>query len=220
MGSTEVMASSNLAPPDGMEDATFFFNELRDEVGAWSKRNFGEQLPHRPAMGIVEELCELDEGLEEHDPAKVIDAVGDIVIYMADYYYRRGWVFGDAWFERPRDAIPDGHLITHLIGLLCHSHLKGEQNIRGGSVRHDTVMKETCSKVLAYLDHLCTFMDRDLVGIIQGTWAVVGKRDWTKNPNNAHEVAAQTAAVAEIDAALEPVRFREGFLDIDSGRRG
>jgi hypothetical protein len=190
MGSTEAMESSKLAPPDGMEDATFFFDELCREVGAWSQKNFGDQLPHRPMIGIVEELCELDEGLEEKDPAKTIDAMGGVVIYMADYHYRRGWSLGETWQGRPtQQIVPDGKIISKFIRLLCHSHLKSEQNIRGGSAKHDAKMKDTCSGVLAYLEHLGVFMDRDVCGIIQETWETVSKRDWTKNPNNAHEVA-------------------------------
>lgn len=197
---------SNLAPPDGLEDATHYFGELRDQVGKWSQHNFGDQLPHRPAMGIVEELTELSEALDEKDVTKVLDAVGDIVIYMADYYYRRGWDFSATWVGR----LPsDSGSIIHLIGRLCHSHLKGEQNIRGGSEKHDAEVRVTCSYILGHLDTICTFMDRDLVGVVQETWDVVSKRDWKKNPTDAHLVAEGKIgiSIAGVTPDVIPVSF-------------
>lgn len=70
------------------------------EVGEWSRRNFPNNLPHHPLLGVGEEVGELmhahlksDQGIrgtaEEHFLAKV-DAVGDIMIYLADYCERNG----------------------------------------------------------------------------------------------------------------------------------
>ncbi len=200
-------SDTHLAPPEGLEDAAFFFNELRDEVGVWSQKNFGTQLSHRPAMGIVEELCELEEAMGELDVAKTLDAVGDVTIYMADYFYRRGWDFGEVW----QDRAPAGPYwqVRSMIGLLCHSHLKGEQNIRGGTEKHDRALKEVCGRVLRHLDAVCMFMDQDYIGVVQGIWAVVSTRDWTKNPNTAHEVAelGSQAMMDEVDSAIRELEL-------------
>lgn len=74
--------------------------QLQTEVGAWSRRNFPNNQPHHPLLGVSEETGELchahlkmEQGIrgtkEEHQAAKE-DAVGDIIIYLADYCERNG----------------------------------------------------------------------------------------------------------------------------------
>lgn len=69
--------------------------QLQTEVEAWQRINFKDKKPYQPLLGIVEEVGELshahlklEQGIrgskEEHELAK-IDAVGDIVVYLADY---------------------------------------------------------------------------------------------------------------------------------------
>lgn len=68
---------------------------LQYEQGLWALKNFGEQQPHQPLLGLQEELGELchahlkqEQGIRgnavEHREKKV-DAIGDIVIYLANY---------------------------------------------------------------------------------------------------------------------------------------
>ena len=75
-------------------------NELQFEVGQWSRKNFPNNKPTYPLLGLVEEVGELahahlkmEQGIRgterEHQIAK-IDAIGDIVIYLADYCERNG----------------------------------------------------------------------------------------------------------------------------------
>ncbi len=64
------------------------------EVGNWATQNFGKQEPYRPLLGVMEEVGELchaqlksEQGIrtnEDHEEDKV-DAIGDIVIYLAHY---------------------------------------------------------------------------------------------------------------------------------------
>lgn len=74
------------------------FRELQQQVGAWSRHNFPNNKPHHPLLGVSEECGELchahlkmEQGIrgtaEEHLEAKA-DAVGDILIYLADYCER------------------------------------------------------------------------------------------------------------------------------------
>lgn len=74
------------------------FTQLQLEVGEWSRRNFPNNQPHHPLLGAVEELGELshahlkmEQGIRgtyaEHQCAK-LDAVGDIVVFLADYCER------------------------------------------------------------------------------------------------------------------------------------
>lgn len=71
---------------------------LQSEVAAWSAKNFPNGQPYQPLLGVAEECGELchahlkaEQGIrgtpEEHLQAKQ-DAVGDIVIYLADYCER------------------------------------------------------------------------------------------------------------------------------------
>lgn len=75
--------------------------ELRNAIGKWSARNFGETTDEnrghmllRCACGITEELGELQEGIEaserEESADDIFDAVGDICIYALDFMYKAG----------------------------------------------------------------------------------------------------------------------------------
>ncbi len=74
--------------------------QLQQEVATWSKHNFPYNEPHHPLLGLAEEVGELshahlkmEQGIRgtesEHMNAKY-DAVGDIIIYLADYCFRNG----------------------------------------------------------------------------------------------------------------------------------
>jgi NTP pyrophosphatase (non-canonical NTP hydrolase) len=76
------------------------FQNLQYEVDEWSQRNFGKNPPIWKFLGIVEEVGELAHALlkklqgirvtEDHE-AKAKDAVGDLLIYTADFCARMGW---------------------------------------------------------------------------------------------------------------------------------
>lgn len=81
--------------------------KLQSVTGRWAKHNFGDKrAPHQPLLGISEEVGELchahlkkEQGIrgtpEELD-AQARDAVGDIVIFLADYCNLNGFDFQDA----------------------------------------------------------------------------------------------------------------------------
>ncbi len=179
-----------------MENATVDFDSIQAEQAVWSVKNFGEQPAYRPMLGIIEELCELDEADNSEDEAEVEDALGDVAIYMLDYCGKRQWRMQELWDAR---ACPEWlgeytmaeYGMPYLSGFiknLAHSQLKGEQNIRGGVEKHDAVLKSTLSSVLWLLDELAKHYNKDFQSILAGVWEKVSKRDWTKNPNTAHEV--------------------------------
>lgn len=73
----------------------------RNKLVSGLGKNFPNNTPDNPFKGMVEELGELAHALlkkeqgirgtpEEHDVAAK-DAVGDLVVYMADFCERRGW---------------------------------------------------------------------------------------------------------------------------------
>ncbi len=75
-----------------------FNQNFQGQVADWSHRNFGGQPAILPLLGVVEEVGELAhaelKGIQgiRHTPEEIdemkIDAVGDIVIYLADYCVR------------------------------------------------------------------------------------------------------------------------------------
>lgn len=72
------------------------------DVGQWAERNFGEVQPIQPLLGMVEELGELCHAILKHqqgirgfeDEATVRvaieDAVGDLMVYAANFMNRHG----------------------------------------------------------------------------------------------------------------------------------
>lgn len=81
-------------------------NDLQEEVAEWSERNFPDQPAENPLLGVGEEYGELTHAvlkdkqgirLDESDVSLEAekDAVGDMVIFLADFCSRRGYDLGD-----------------------------------------------------------------------------------------------------------------------------
>jgi len=81
-------------------------NLLQRQVAAWSERNFPDQPAENPLLGVGEEYGELTHAvlkdkqgirLDESDVSTEaeMDAVGDMVIFLADFCSRRGYNIGD-----------------------------------------------------------------------------------------------------------------------------
>lgn len=102
---------------------------LQREQREWSDRNFPNVKPYQPLLGALEELGELahahlkaEEGIRgtpaEHQ-AKKIDAVADVVIFLANYCSQNGIDFQDAvettWnVVRRRDYVANPHNPTEV----------------------------------------------------------------------------------------------------------
>lgn len=95
-------------PPGGMS-----FGNLQFNVGIWQNYNFGPQPAYRQILGALEELGELahaqlklEQGIrgtpEEHKAAAK-DAVGDVIIFLANYCNTQGFklqqIMEDTWAE-------------------------------------------------------------------------------------------------------------------------
>lgn len=110
------------------------YERLQDEVGDWSRDNFGDQPAHYPFMGTGEECGELadDLDLSGTPSAAELDAVGDVVVYAADFCARWGLDLAAAR-EQSRDMEPkhDGFFRewTAARGQLERSVLKRLQGI-------------------------------------------------------------------------------------------
>lgn len=74
------------------------------DVFAWEQKNFGEQPEYRRVYGVMEELGELcharlkaEQGirLDEDHAAKAKDAVGDMLVFLANLCSLNGWSLED-----------------------------------------------------------------------------------------------------------------------------
>lgn len=72
---------------------------IQDEIKEWSQRNFPDSPAWRPLVGVSEEVGELDhhflkmqQGIRvtEDHVAGIVDAVGDIAIYLMDFCWKMG----------------------------------------------------------------------------------------------------------------------------------
>lgn len=93
------------------------FGELQQKQISWARQNFGEPTVERSIYGIAEEFGELchaqlkgEQGIRTNEDhvADAKDAVGDLVIFVAQYCSVRGFDFQDcvekAWaIVRQRD---------------------------------------------------------------------------------------------------------------------
>lgn len=96
----------------------FMLRDLQCEMGMWQKYNFPNRGPEDPFYGLVEEVGELAHALlkrkqgirgtyEEHTE-KAKDAIGDWLVFCADFCNAQGWdlqqILEDTWREvRDRD---------------------------------------------------------------------------------------------------------------------
>ena len=71
--------------------------QLQSEGWKWVQHNFPGGKPYQPLLGVVEETGELahahlkmEQGIRNTTQADKEDAIGDIIIYLADYCNRNG----------------------------------------------------------------------------------------------------------------------------------
>lgn len=180
--------------------------QLIEEVGQWSKANFGETRTEHlefvlaegtiddscvelgsmaSLLGIVEEIGELAEAINDDNDDNLRDAVGDTMIYLCDYMHREGIQLAGS----PQTQLPMAPLtgLVASIGRLCHVTLKHHQGIRGYDVeeKYTTERDKAVLKILGYLQVICFEDDEDPLYLANVTWeTVVKKRNWKKAPGD------------------------------------
>jgi NTP pyrophosphatase (non-canonical NTP hydrolase) len=168
--------------------------EIQKEQSVWALKNFGVQQLYHMALGLIEELGELAEAWMLDDNAKLVDAIGDVGVYMLNYCNIAEWSLADLYAlrkARDKNAERLPHFVTPLMRLIAHHQLKGEQNIRGGADHHKDMMYMTFRYILYQMDALAAraVQGGTFLSILEATWQKVSKRDWVQNPNNADVVA-------------------------------
>jgi len=150
-----------------------------------------------PLMGMTEEIGELLEADTAGDMEAVEDAVGDILIYLADWCYRESFSFPE--IQSILQQSPEKHLkqLGIACGKLYHAKLKRCQGIRAmpNNAVYQTAVSEAMISLVSHLQAYMQFQyanDKpevcDLLVIANHTWeTVVSKRQWKTWPRTGVE---------------------------------
>lgn len=163
------------------------FGELREQHRPWAERNFGAANPDHAVLGVAEELGEYVDACFEQQRGKAIDALGDMVIFLADFVRGvpeagDGLVLG--YYGQPAARI-GGTAIEALaiaVGQLAHAHLKSRQGIRGSAEERMNKVRRAVEQLHETIHAACIMHGLTIEETIAITWAEVSKRDWRAAP--------------------------------------
>lgn len=168
------------------------FETIQTEMVSWQEHNFPGRPGWIPLMGMVEEIGELVEASLVHDEKEVLDAIGDVCIYLADYCNERQFNMSELWIELHK-TITSYHWKSSWqvglqieIGKLAHAHIKEFQQIRMHE-NHPEQAKKAITAILFYLDRVAQLYQTVVETVALDTWQKVRQRDWQKNRNTAHK---------------------------------
>jgi hypothetical protein len=162
----------------------FTLKQLQEENKVWATHNFGNvnrTYAYHPLLGIIEELGELEQALYDMYTSDIWDAIGDVMIYMADYCNRMDLDL-DMISKQDLDITLDCHIeVFRILGKLCHAQLKLEQGIRGDDDVHITTISEYLAVIITALKDICNRYNWEFMCVVSNVWDLVSKRDWKKN---------------------------------------
>lgn len=174
---------------------------FEQEVGDWAVENFGEQPSVNPFLGTAEELSELaelfveevdGEWMEKEVTEEEIDAVGDVLVFFADFCSRHEISYAKAAEQRHEidlktecDSVETLCVeLTISRGQQAYSFLKQDQGIR---LERDGVGKEADERGLAYtlraLEEFINARGYTFDDAIEEAWGEVKDREWDSNYN-------------------------------------
>lgn len=172
------------------------WNDLQNDVGIWAEENFGDQPMVNPFLGTAEEMSELTQFLLEQDVKKgseeELDAIGDILVFFADYCYRHGISYKEAAQQMGSvslytecETIEDLCVeVTISRGDQAYSLLKQDQGIR---MDREGVGKEADIRNLSHtLKAVQTFANNrgyTIDDAVEEAWGEVKDREWDSNYN-------------------------------------
>lgn len=105
---------------------------LHCENKKWVEKNFSNRAKHHPFLGIIEELGELDEAKTSEE---IDDAVGDTMIFTADFCTAQDLPFVELWKLARMTKVEEWSELA-VIGRFSHALLKRDQKIRGSAQAH------------------------------------------------------------------------------------
>lgn len=183
------------------------FTDLCTEVGEWSIRNFGDQPPENPLLGVLEEIGELShaylkslQGIrgtpEEHLDA-LRDGVGDAVVFLADFCIRAGLVksfAGHTFLTEPLGEVPVSGMTAirpekadaryYLFRAASTLDRMYVNLLENGHAPHAIHVEY----VLHCLTMFCWMWHLSFVECVMTTWTLVKQRDWKANTQTGEAV--------------------------------
>lgn len=172
------------------------FDELCVLHRPWAVANFGTlgDGDGFPAVtGISEELGEYAEGLQKGHRGECLDALADMVIFLADFVGRSNVPGLTAADVAPWGADESAMLarvngtplvaLTIATGNLSHAYLKYRQGIRGNAEEREWKVRRACQNLYGTVAWTCLQVHGvELEGLIEGVWGEVSARDWKAQP--------------------------------------
>ena len=186
------------------------FNDIQWKLWKWQEENFGPTSssapPRHPFLGMCEEsgelvhsILKLSQGIrgtrEEHI-AHIKDAIGDIMVYLINFFYRSdiGFVQSkDSYFRKFGEQKSHSKIqlemlswsifkdVTHL-GLYFEPAFTEDFRL---PVQYHNSIKETVEILCDDLVYLCNLLGFTLYECIEEVWVnVLSKRNWKSNPVN------------------------------------
>ena len=156
-------------------------DKLQDELRPWIARNFGQENAVHQTLGVVEELGEYIEAKKKEE---WLDAIGDVVVFMASWCNARGVRLSEiVGSEPPPNETTPGYTATAgllaYVGRFARANLKLEQNIRGSAVQHLDAARHALRRLYWVISEWCTTANCDMPEQIAWTvWQKVKQRDW------------------------------------------
>jgi NTP pyrophosphatase (non-canonical NTP hydrolase) len=161
------------------------FSQLQEEVYEWSENNFPGQPAVNPHLGTSEEVGELADRVDfgEKPTEEELDAIGDILVYLADFCGRRNLDYQQIVDEAEAAHPTHSEFYREWVaarGDLSRSLLKQRQDIRtdeervGKEAEHNALVRLVCA-----LDAKCGQRGYTLEDAIDVAWNdEVSDRSW------------------------------------------
>lgn len=155
---------------------------IHAENKAWVAKNFSNRAKHHPFLGIVEELGELDESKTQEE---IDDAIGDTMIFTADFCTAQDLSFDELWAVARTTPIEEWSELA-VLGRFSHALLKRDQKIRGSAEAHTkniaagvvNVFHVLMGAYIALLNMTQFEAGKLVVDSMQRAWSHVRDRVW------------------------------------------
>lgn len=183
---------------------------LQIDLLRWERKNFGLQPSYTSALGVIEEVGELEDAQDDED--EWADAIGDIMIYACNLCSKNALDFGTmmqvAYDARPAPMVG----ILGKLGKLAHVVLKADQGIRHYAdrdvARRDIgiVLYRVVSSVVRYAT-MCGHDPREIMAEVARE---VMKREWWANPGMGVPIADNFSATNDI-VIVNDIRYEKAL---------
>lgn len=180
------------------EAELFGVANLQYRLMVWERENFGTQRAMISAAGAVEEIGELLDAIEYGTKEEVVDAVGDIMVYLCQLCSKSRLDFASIIDSTESDSYLD------LDGMytMMHVVLKREQGIRGYDDRdtYDRDIAICVYRIMGHIKHLTSEYSLEYKTVFFNVATEVMRRNWRENKRDG---SADECKKSEVDKCLE-----------------